>query len=235
MRDIDAGDTTCQADPASSRVALTAIKTLENTEMGAFYISPEGNAIFQDRDFTISTAAGTHIDFAQDATGLNYANLKLSFDDKLIYNQSTVTRVGGTAQTASDAASISTYFLHSMAFNNLMMQTDADALNVAQAWVASHKDTSIRFDAMTLDYNDPTYTAADINTILGMDYFQPVNIKNVTPQGSTIQKTLQVQGLAWDITPSSMQCTVTTLEPSIEGFILDSTLYGILDTSVLSY
>lgn len=235
MRDIDAGDTTCQADPASSRVALTAIKTLENTEQGAFYISPEGNAIFQDRDFTISTAAGTPIDFAQDATGLNYANLKLSFDDKLIYNQSTITRVGGTAQTASDAASISTYFLHSMALSNLMMQTDADALNVAQAWVASHKDTSIRFDAMTLDYNDPTYTAADINTLLGMDYFQPVHIKNVTPQGSTIEKTLQVQGLAWDITPSSMQCTVTTLEPSIEGFILNSPTWGILGTNVLSF
>jgi len=28
---------------------------------------------------------------------------------------------------------------------------------------------------------------------------------------------------------------MTTLEPIIDGFILDSALYGILDTSVLSY
>lgn len=235
MRDIDAGNTTCQADPGSSRVSLSAIKTLENTEAGAFYISPEGNAVFQDRNFTIATIGDTPIKFAQDNTGLNYANLKLSFDDKLIYNQSTITRVGGTAQVASDAASIATYFLHSMSQNNLMMETDAEALNLAKAWVQSHKDTSIRFDAMTIDYNDPTYTPANINTLLGMDYFQPVNIKNVTPQGSTIVKTLQVQGLSWDITPNTMICTVTTLEPSIDGFILDSTLYGILDTSVLSY
>ena len=235
MRDIDAGNTTCQADPATSRVALSAIKVLENTEQGAFYISPEGTAIFQDRNFTIATAGGTPIIFAQDASGLNYANLKFSFDDKLIYNQSTMTRVGGTAQVASDSASIDTYFLHSMALSNLMMQTDADALNAAKAWVASHKDTSIRIDSMTLDYNDPSYTAANINTILGLDYFQPVYITNTTPQGSTITKTLQVQGLSWDITPNSMQCTVTTLEPSIEGFILNSTLYGILGTSVLSY
>jgi hypothetical protein len=38
-----------------------------------------------------------------------------------------------------------------------------------------------------------------------------------------------------EITPNSWRVKMTTLEPIIDGFILNSTLSGILDESVLSY
>jgi hypothetical protein len=234
MRDIDTGATTCQADPATSRSALTAIRTVELTEYGAFYISPEGDAVFQDRPFTVSSIGGTPTVFNQDGTGINYANLKFAFDDKLVYNQANVTRTGGIVQTASDAASIDTYFLHSYTVGNLLMETDAEALNFAEAYVASRKDTDIRIDAITLDLNTPNYTAG-VTAGLSLDYFDPVTITNETPQGSTITKTLQIQGVSHDITPNSWITNFTTMEPIIDGFILNSALYGILDTSVLSY
>ena len=66
-------------------------------------------------------------------------------------------------------------------------------------------------------------------------YFNNVKITNVQPDGSTIVKTLQVQGLAWDITPNSMKCTVTTLEPIVEGFIIGSSTYGIIGQSIMGY
>jgi hypothetical protein len=71
--------------------------------------------------------------------------------------------------------------------------------------------------------------------MIGLDYFDNVKITNVQPDGSTIVKTLQVQGLAWDITPNSMKCTVTTLEPIVEGFILNSPTYGIIGQSIMGY
>lgn len=234
MRDIDTGATTCQADPGTSRSALSAIKTVETTEYGAFYINPEGNAVFQDRPFTVSSIGGTPTVFNQDGSGINYANIKFAFDDKLVYNQANVTRTGGTVQTASDAASINTYFLHSYTVGNLLMETDAEALNFAKAYVASRKDTDIRIDAITLDLNTSNYNTGVIAG-LDLDYFDPVTITNVTPQGSTITKTLQIQGVSHDITPNSWVTTFTTMEPIIDGFILDSSIYGILDTSVLSY
>jgi hypothetical protein len=46
---------------------------------------------------------------------------------------------------------------------------------------------------------------------------------------------LQVQGLKWDITPNRMTATVTTLEPIADGFIIGSSLFGIIGTSTLSY
>jgi len=149
-------------------------------------------------------------------------------------NQPNIQRTGGTTQTASDAASIDTYFLHSYTQQNLLMETDAEAMNFAKAYVASRKDTSIRIDALTLDLMTPSYTAG-VTAALSLDYFDPVTITNTTDNGSTITKTLQVQGVSHDITPNSWLTTFTTLEPIIDGFILDSTQYGILGVSSFSY
>ena len=234
MRDIDTGQTTCQADPASSRAALTAIKTCELTEYGAFYCDPAGNAVFQSRDFTTASIGGTPTLFNQTGTDIPYANVKFAFDDKLVYNQANIQRTGGTTQTASDATSIDTYFLHSYTQQNLLMETDAVALDFAKAYVASRKDTSIRIDALTLDLMTPSYTAG-VTAGLSLDYFDPVTITNTTDSGSTITKTLQVQGVSHDITPNSWLTTFLTMEPIIDGFILDSTLYGILGVSSFSY
>jgi hypothetical protein len=71
--------------------------------------------------------------------------------------------------------------------------------------------------------------------MLDLDYFQPLRIQNIQPDGSTIVKTLQAQGLAWDITPNSMKVVVTTLEPIIEGFLIGSPVSGIIGQSIMAY
>ena len=73
------------------------------------------------------------------------------------------------------------------------------------------------------------------DTMIGLDYFDNVEITNSQPDGSTIVKTLQVQGLKWDITPNRMTATITTLEPIADGFIIGSSLFGIIGTSIMSY
>ncbi|TWW08638.1 hypothetical protein E3A20_22280, partial [Planctomyces bekefii] len=45
----------------------------------------------------------------------------------------------------------------------------------------------------------------------------------------------QVQGVAWDITPSSWLGTFSTQETLVDGFILDNTYYGQLNDDILSY
>jgi hypothetical protein len=141
-------------------------------------------------------------------------------------------RVGGTQVTASDSDSIAKYFPHGMNVDNLIAQTDAQVQDIADIYVATRKETTIRIDAMTVDLLD---TAVPTDTMIGLDYFDNVKITNVQPNGSTIVKTLQVQGLEWNITPNSMQCTVTTLEPIVEGFIIGSATSGIIGTSILGY
>jgi hypothetical protein len=71
--------------------------------------------------------------------------------------------------------------------------------------------------------------------MIGLDYFSNCRITNVQPDGSEIVKTLQVQGLNWNITPNSMQVTVTTLEPIVDGFVLNSAERGIIGVSAMTY
>jgi hypothetical protein len=114
----------------------------------------------------------------------------------------------------------------------MIPETDAQVLDIARIYVATRAETSIRIDAMTVDLLD---TDVPTDTMIGLDYFDNLEITNVQENGSTIVKVLQVQGLAWDITPNSMKCTVTTLEPIVEGFIIGSSTYGIIGQSIMGY
>jgi len=231
MRSISTGDSLTQADAGNSRTSLSAIKNAEFSEQGAYYLSPEGNAIFKNRSEVISSAGVTPIAFNQTG-GIPYKNLKFAFDDKLIVNQANITRLGGTTQVYTDSDSVATYFPHSITSSDLVIQTDADAANIAAIYVATRADTTIRIDEMTLDLLDPAVPTA---TILGMDYFTNVLITNIQPDGSTITKNLQVQGVAWDITPSLWLGTFSTQESLVDGFILDDIYYGQLNDDILSY
>jgi hypothetical protein len=231
MRTFATGDSNCQADPATNRTALAAMKNVEFSEQGAFYIDGSGTAVFKDRSDVVSSISGTPIEFNQ-TTGIPYKNLVFAFDDKLIINQATMTRVGGTAQYAENTTSAVRYFPHSYNVDNLVIDTDANALNIARTYVATRAETTIRIDAMTVDLLDP---AVPTNTMIGLEYFNNCKITNVQPDGSTIVKTLQVQGLNWNITPNSMQVTVTTLEPITDGFVIGSTERGIIGISAMTY
>lgn len=231
MRTIDTGNTTCVVDPGTSRTSIDAIKNAEFSEQGAFYLNQEGTAIFLNRTNVIKAYGQTPIEFDQ-TTGIPYTNLVFAFDDKLIINSAGMTRVGGTQQVSENAASIAKYFPHQSNQENLVAQTDADTLNIAKIYVATRAETTIRIDAMTVDLLDPDVPTA---TMLDLDYFKPLKITNVQPDGSTIVKTLQAQGFAWDITPNSMKVTVTTLEPIVEGFIIGSDVSGIIGTNIMAY
>ena len=234
LRDIDTGLTNCQADPATQRTALAALTTAATTEYGAIYMDATGRCAFQDRSVTVGSIGGTPVVFADDGSGIGYFDVKWVFDDTQIYNLATVTRTGGSVQTASDAASIEKFFTHSYNQSNLLMETDAEALDYAQAFVASRKDTTVRVDELTLDLQQDNYTAGTV-AALTIDFFDPVSVTTTQPNSTTLSKTQQVFNVSHQITPSNWKVKLGTAEPIIDGFILDSSLWGILDTSVLSY
>ena len=235
MRDVDAGLSTMQADPGTARTALAAMQNVELSEYGALYVDATGSFVFQDRALTASSVAGTPTVFSDVVgAGIGYANAVWRLDDTLVYNRADITRAGGAVQTTSNTASIDNYFLHSYNQQNLLMQTDAEALEYGQAYIASRAETSIRCDAIQLDLYTDSY-AAGIVAALSLDYFDPVTITTTQPGTSTLTKTLQVFGVGMSISPNSWRVAFTTLEPIIDSFILDSALYGLLDENVLSY
>ena len=234
QRDVDAGLTTMQADPGTARTSLAAMQTVEISEYGALYCGKNGDFVFQDRAVTAGSAGNTPVVFNDDGSAITYFNAIWRFDDTLVYNQANITRTGGTVQTSTNQASVDKYFLHSYNQQNLLMQTDAVAKDYANSYVASRAETSSRCDAINLDLYTDNYDAG-ITAALDLDFFDPVTITTNQPGSTTLTKTLQVFGIAHTITPNSWKTTLTTLEPIIDGLILDSSIYGLLDSGVLSY
>jgi len=234
MRDVDAGLTTLQNDPGSDRTALAALTTVATSEYGSLYVNASGSFVFQDRSVTVGSIAGTPTVFADNGTGIVYFDAAWVLNDVLIFNKATITRTGGTAQVASNQASIDKYFLHSYFQDNLLMQTDAVALDYAQAYVASRAETTIRCDAIVLDLYTPNYDTGVV-AALNLDFFDPITIITTQPGGSLLEKTLQIFGVRMNISPNAWKVTFVTLESVIDGFIIGNVDYGVLGQNVLSY
>jgi len=234
MRNIQAGSTTVQADPGTSRTALQAIQNMEFSEQGAFYILPSGNAQFLSRA-TIQSKSGQNATyFSNNGDGITYRSIATALDDKLIINTTSITRAGGTAQTASNTASQIKYFPHSYTATDLLVQTDAQALDIARAYTATRAETTLRVDSLTLDLSTADY-AAGTTAALTLDFFDTIRVKNVGQDGTVIDKTLQCMGVSHEITPGTWNTTFVTSEPIIDSFIIGSSIYGIIGTSVMTY
>jgi hypothetical protein len=234
MRDVDAGLTTLQADPGTARTALAAMTTATNSEYGALYVDASGSFVFQDRTVTVASIAATPTVFNDNGTDIGYSNAIWRLDDTLVFNQANITRTGGTVQNATNTASVEKYFAHTYNQQDLLMQTDAVALDYARAYVASRAETSVRCDAIELDLYTENY-AAGILAALDLDFFDPITITTNQPGASLLTKTLQIFGVAHSVTPNKWRTTFTTLEPIIDGFVIGSDRYGVLGQNVLSY
>tara|TARA_R110000823_G_scaffold64849_2_gene152285 strand:- start:277 stop:1521 length:1245 start_codon:yes stop_codon:yes gene_type:complete len=232
MRNISLGDSTVQADPATVRTTLAAIKNVEFSEQGAFYMDGWGTAVFKSRGEVVSAIAGTPKEFNQTG-GIPYQNLKFSYDDKLIINEVNFSRVGGANIQIYSQESIDKYFPHSLTQSDLVAETDEQVENIAREYVSTREHTTIRIDEMVIDLLDPNVPT---NDIIDMEFFDNLRIANIQPNGSEIVKVLQCQGISWEITPKKMMATITTLEPICDGFILGNTFgYGTIGVSTMSY
>lgn len=237
MTDIDTGSTTVQADSGFVRTSLAAIKNIEFCEQGAFYAAPNGTLQFKSRQYITTTANTEPLSFSNNQSiyaGIEYKNIVTALDDKLVVNESSITRTGGTAQTAANEDSQIKYFPHSFTATDLLLQTDAQALDVARIYVGTRADTSLRVDSLVLDMIAIT-SSPDRQFIFDLDFFDPVSILNTGQDGTTFIKTLQIMGVRHEITPNTFNTTLTTSEPIVAAFTLNSTPFGIIGTSVLTY
>ena len=238
QRAIDDGNSTMQADPATSRSLLEAIQTVEQSEFGGFFFQKTGTATFYSRDTVSKAADATPYEFSDDGTKIGYAQIDFAFDDQLIVNDVVVQRLGGAAQQVQDADSINTYFIHSGQRTGILVQTDIEANDQAVMLLNTRKNATTRIDSMTLNLFDTNAAANDrINAALQIEIFSLLNISKLMPGGSTVTRELFCQGISHEITPRSWNTVVFTSEPLIQAFILDSTTQGTLDNAdaVLSY
>jgi hypothetical protein len=237
MREISTtATTTVQADAGTSRSLLSACQTVEQTELGAFFVNELGFVEFLSRADIVTLSGGTPTLFSdQIGSGdITYQAVQFDISDEQMINQVAVTRSGGVTQVASDAASINDYFKHSRVRSGIM-ETDLDAENQALTIIASRKEqgvniqlNSLKVDAFGTD--DPSRTVAALN----LDVFDPIQVTQTFPNGNVVSDTL-IGGVEYQITPRSFMVTFSCAQPFAVGFLLDSSVDGILDEDFITY
>jgi hypothetical protein len=237
MRSISTtATTTVQADTGTSRTLLAACQTVEATDLGAFYMNQQGYATFLSRADVITLSGGTPTNFSDTGSVGTIKYQKVSFDlsDFGLINQCTVTRTGGTPQTVNAVDSQDVYFTHSRN-RSIIAQTDTQALDQALMIIASRQEVGadLKMESLTLDATDGTDSARVI-AALNLDVFSPITVTQNLQGGALVSDTV-ITGVAYDITPNSFNTTFTTAQPFASGFVLDSTVDGLLDEDSLAY
>ena len=234
LRNIDVGESTLQADPGTSRNVLEALQTVENSEFGGIFIDGESKINFVDRNSLITRPATSVYTFSDTGSNISYTNAVVAFDDTTIANDVTVNRLGGTAQNVFDQPSIDKYFLHSGIREGILVQTDSESLNQARGILATRKDPEVRIDSIQLnlyDDSNPNKPLAGVD----IDLLDGITVIKTMPGSSSVTQPSLVNAIHHDITKSSWNTTLFTSEPLLAGFVLDSTISGILGEDVLSY
>lgn len=234
LRDVNAGSTTLQADPGTIRTGLEALRTVEDSELGGFYIDGEGRATFLSRDQIIKSLGSVAYTFADNGTGIAFQQSTVNYDADILLNDVTVTRSGGTAQNAFNQSSIDTYFIHSGLREDVLMETDTVALNMAKMILSTRSDVELRIDSIQLNLdngNDTTRCVAGLN----VELLNAVSVTKSMPGNTTVTQKLLVQGIDHDFTDKISTTTIYTGESLVNGFVLNNTNLGILGTNNLSY
>lgn len=234
LRDIDAGNSTLQADPGTDRDALQALFNVEQSEFGGIFLDGNGQLNFVSRNNLIAAPAFPVYEFSDQGTDISYTNAVVALDDTTLINDVTITRLNGTAQNAFDQDSIDKFFLHSGTRSGILVQTDAEALDQAEGILATRKDPEIRIDSIQLNLYDDTNPNKPLAGV-DIELLDGVTVTKTTPGSTSVVQSSLVNAIHHDITKSSWMTTLYTTEPLLAGFVLDSDVSGILGEDVLSY
>ena len=129
-----------------------------------------------------------------------------------------------------------TYFRHAGVRSDILVQTDAEALNQAKMLLATRKDSTLRISGLQLNLFDP---GQDTKIIAGLnsEIFDSIQVTKSMPGNTTIVKELLIQGVNHDMTKRSFDTKIITAEPIIKSFVLNDSQEGVLDgtNGLLSY
>lgn len=235
IRNISTGLTTCTDDPDTRRSGLQALQQVEATELGAFYIDADGKYTFKNRHEIQQLAAGAIVSplVFDESTNLDYAEVRIGLDDDQIYNSVAVSGPAITEMTASDSTSAGEYFTRSLVRSDLLIETDAEATNQANLLLSSKKEPVLTIDSIGV--KPMALAPADAYSVVNAEILDPITItKNY--QGSSLTRTLTIQGIDHNIVPDDWSMSIALAEPvGGDALVLNSSNQGLLNTNLVSY
>jgi hypothetical protein len=233
LRDLDTGGMTLQADVvADGTNALDYLQLVNISEPGALFMGADGSIVFRDR--TDGPASTGLVSFTDDGTGVPFVDVQVVYGSELLYNFIQIERANGGTATASDLDSQNSYGVIALVQSGLIMDTDADAQELADFVLGKFSEPEYRFESLTVVLED--LSNVDLASVLGLEIGDIAEIK-FTPNntGTQIDKYASIIRIDHEIVPMSHRITFGFETLDYASLVLDDTIFGLLGTGRLGF
>lgn len=227
-RNIDTGGQFLQADDVTENTnVLSYLQLVELSEPGALFISKDGKVTFKDRS-TYPPVVETIV-LADDDTaeGVGYNEIQVIYGSENLYNHVTITRANGTAQIADSTTSQAIYGIQALSQDGLLIDTDENALILAQFLVDKYEIPELRFSSVGVTLHDKTQAIQD--ELLALEINDVVRIV-FTPNGvgNPISEFGVITGITHSVGIDKHTINFEFGESLGAPFRLDDPVYGVL-------
>lgn len=225
---VELGHDSAYTIPAGTNTLGYITQINETAEFGRVFMSRAGVFTFQPRIGT--TLSGPVAEFTDTTVGYPYDKLGISFQADNVTNRVVVTGLNSTSSTASDAGSISTYFIQTNSITNSLLHNAGDIATAATYLLepdpeARYTDVSTAFTMLT---------TAERDTVAIIDIGDTISISKSFPSGAgttSLAQELSVEGIEHQIDFNTGHRIHYWTAPTtiVFEFILDDATYGVLD------
>jgi hypothetical protein len=192
QRDLEAGGVQLQAGQLQNSAWSDLLAAVQN-ELGSVDLRPDGRVVSRGRTTTWTPAAPS-LELGCQAGAIPLGSVQLVSARDTVRNQVNAARAGGVQVTKTDSASITRYGLRTTSRMDLRLTTDLDV----DAWAAF---TLARTSKPSRGYEEATVyaDAAAVAAIEAVPLFTGRVHLVVDGFGATLDTTLRLLGVAWDV------------------------------------
>lgn len=226
---VNLGHDTAYNVPAGTNVLAYLNQINGTAEFGRLFMSREGVLTFQDR--IGATLSAPIAEFYDNGTGLHYDQVGITFEADSVVNRAYIQNLGGSNATATDTASIATYFIQTESITNSLLETTGSQLSAAATYLLN-PEPEARYTNVSTTF--ASLTNAQRDTIAVVDIGDTITIEKTFPSGTgttSLGQELSVEGIEHFIDfASGHRITLYTAPTTIVyELILDDATYGVLN------
>lgn len=129
---------------------VTQVEQVVDAEGGAFWIDPDGTAVFEDRSSLVLNSRSNSSQVTFSEASVFFKDARPTSGEDVLFNTISFAREGGVAQEVSDTSSVSLYGPLSYSRSGLPAVSDVDMMAVAEYNLARFKDPDARIESLVV-------------------------------------------------------------------------------------
>jgi len=225
---VDLGSVGAYTVPEGTNVLQYLTQINETAEFGRLFMSRSGVLTFQNR--IGNTLSAPVAEFKDDGTNFKYDGVGISFEADSVVNRAVVSGLSGSSHTATDPASIATYFIQTVSITNSLLHNAGQIQDAAEYLL--NPEPEPRYTSVATKYL--MLTTAQKDTLATVDIGDTISVEKTFPSGTgttQLAQELSVEGIEHRLDFSTGHSVLYSTAPTtiVYELILDDPLYGTID------